>query len=51
MIINITELITVKHISMFDLVEWLDKHKGNYFGTGSGIVEENYPPVPGYSIH
>jgi hypothetical protein len=49
MVIDITELITVKQIPMLDLVEWLNDNKGNYFGTGSGIVKENYLPIKGHS--
>jgi|688.fasta_scaffold784701_3 hypothetical protein len=42
MIINITELFTVKRKSINPILHWLDQHVGAYIGPGTGFCDNLY---------
>lgn len=42
MIINITELFTVKRKSIDPILHWLDQHVGAYIGPGTGFSNNLY---------
>lgn len=50
MVINITELFTVKKISRHILLEWLDLQVGRYIGPGAGMIREDTGPVQLYEV-
>ncbi len=42
MILDITELFTVKKIAMHPILHWLDQHVGAYIGPGTGFKDDSY---------
>jgi hypothetical protein len=50
MVVNVTELFTVKRIGRHTLIEWLDEHVGRYIGPGAGMMREDISPVQTYEV-